>query len=545
MLQNIRYRRQGFTLVELAIVLAIAGLLFVGLWRLLSGGNQQLRDQAAASQIQQLIDAVKNYLSADPDGFLRNTVPQAGVGARLRLPTSNLNNADCRNNTAGTTNDGICNYLPAGFVGEGANSTTNSYGQTYFVRVIRNDNSLTGTMPSAYSFMIITQGGDTIPDTSGGRISALIGGDGGFIYGSDVCGTPVNTRACGSYGGWAVSVTNSAPTGYGFGGSAATGFYAVGHIATRTYASPATASDDVWLARGIYTGDSAANNWLHNTMTTHLYMGRNGGGVAQNIYMAPLIGGVQQISSGGSINMDGGTIFMKDSSVIGNTYSGAANIGNIWMQGGSIFMGAFANNGGGSIALQGGQLNNISDTNHTGGISLVVNAPTQWITPANPMVNLATGCTVTSTNPFLAFNAACQPGISVTGDIRVTGRITAYDFYSVGFIYNPSDIRFKRNIRDLKNPLQDLMRLKPVIYTAKPTDRESLGVIAQDVEKIYPQLVSENGGMKAVAYDGLIAPLIGAVQELKKENDQLRRELDEQKLRQQKLEDKLYRGAGL
>ena len=50
MLRMTRNKKRGFTLIELAIVLSIAGLLFVGLWRLLAGGNQQVRDQSAASE---------------------------------------------------------------------------------------------------------------------------------------------------------------------------------------------------------------------------------------------------------------------------------------------------------------------------------------------------------------------------------------------------------------------------------------------------------------------------------------------------------------
>src|ERR1700733_6465807 len=73
MLQHDKYRKQGFTLIELAIVLTIAGLLFVGLWRLLAGGNAQIRDQSVGNEQQQIISAVKAYLGsgqAATDGFL-------------------------------------------------------------------------------------------------------------------------------------------------------------------------------------------------------------------------------------------------------------------------------------------------------------------------------------------------------------------------------------------------------------------------------------------------------------------------------------------
>ena len=84
------------------------------------------------------------------------------------------------------------------------------------------------------------------------------------------------------------------------------------------------------------------------------------------------------------------------------------------------------------------------------------------------------------------------------------------------------------------------MRLKPVSFAFKSNGVPGLGVIAQDIEKVYPQLVSEKSdGMKAVNYEGLIAPLIGAVQELKQENDELKKQLQFQEERQQELERKL------
>jgi hypothetical protein len=43
---------------------------------------------------------------------------------------------------------------------------------------------------------------------------------------------------------------------------------------------------------------------------------------------------------------------------------------------------------------------------------------------------------------------------------------------------------------------------------------ESIGFVAQEVEAVYPQLVKESGSTKYVNYDGMVALLVKAVQEL-------------------------------
>jgi hypothetical protein len=55
-------------------------------------------------------------------------------------------------------------------------------------------------------------------------------------------------------------------------------------------------------------------------------------------------------------------------------------------------------------------------------------------------------------------------------------------------------------------------------------NRPALGVIAQEVEKVFPELISQESGYKSVRYNGLIGVLIEAVKELtqrieKLEND--------------------------
>ena len=61
------------------------------------------------------------------------------------------------------------------------------------------------------------------------------------------------------------------------------------------------------------------------------------------------------------------------------------------------------------------------------------------------------------------------------------------------------------------------------------TQEPVLGIIAQEVESTFPQVVRDNsfdGIYKTVAYKGLTAVLIEAVKELKAENDALRARLD-------------------
>ena len=59
---------------------------------------------------------------------------------------------------------------------------------------------------------------------------------------------------------------------------------------------------------------------------------------------------------------------------------------------------------------------------------------------------------------------------------------------------------------------------------SRGTDRQ-IGVIAQEVEDIFPQVVhTDSQGYKSVEYSKLVAPLIEAVKTLKAENDNLSKE---------------------
>ncbi len=91
-----------------------------------------------------------------------------------------------------------------------------------------------------------------------------------------------------------------------------------------------------------------------------------------------------------------------------------------------------------------------------------------------------------------------------------------------------SDAVLKENIAPLTNALDKISRLKGVSFEWKDNTndtRKHMGVIAQDVEKVFPEIVYGQEGAKGVDYPSLIAPLIEAVKELKTKNDVLSQEL--------------------
>jgi hypothetical protein len=105
-------------------------------------------------------------------------------------------------------------------------------------------------------------------------------------------------------------------------------------------------------------------------------------------------------------------------------------------------------------------------------------------------------------------------GLNITGDISYTGILT-----------DVSDRRAKDNIVPLGPGMLDLVkRLQPVAFTMKGDSRVELGFIAQDVDAVLPDLVAgdrRGDGPLALNYNGFIAPLAAATQELAAKLDAL------------------------
>lgn len=414
--------RAGFTLIELAIVLAVTSLLTAGLWRMMSSGNTQLRDQAAADQHKQLINAVRAYLASSA-GQTRLTAASGPFAINL--------------NAAGA-DAAFASYRPAGFTA----ATTNAYGQLYQVRVAK-EPATAGVVPTSYRFMIKTingAAGESIPDTSGGRISSMIGSDGGFVYAASVCGAP-NVTACGAFGTWSSVPTSATEFAY----PSVTG----GQIASRTFVGSSAELQAPWLAR---LDMDAGSSSVHELNTIHT-----------------------------DISLDDNVLLGSDTA----TYGGSIEkLENLQVEGNDAVL-TVAND-------RGCTKNQPTDINGTDGLP-------------------------------------CPDIAKFTGDVNIDGLLKARKLYAMQFVYDASDIRLKHDIMPLTGVLDKMATLKGYSFRMNRGNDKKFGVIAQDLEKVYPELVQEVGdGFKGVDYIGLIGPLVAAVNELREQNAALKVELDRQ-----------------
>jgi transcriptional regulator len=92
-----------------------------------------------------------------------------------------------------------------------------------------------------------------------------------------------------------------------------------------------------------------------------------------------------------------------------------------------------------------------------------------------------------------------------------------------GDITSVSDVRTKENIETVENSLDLVSQLRGVWYNKIGKDERKVGVIAQEVEEVLPEVVhTDTEGMKAVDYGKMVGVLIEAIKELKQEIEELK-----------------------
>jgi collagen type VII alpha len=101
---------------------------------------------------------------------------------------------------------------------------------------------------------------------------------------------------------------------------------------------------------------------------------------------------------------------------------------------------------------------------------------------------------------------------SITAKLDVNGSLSATS------ITETSSIRYKENIRDISDSLSIITQMKGVEYNRKDSDKDEIGLIAEDLYAIAPSLVKldSEGRPDSIHYTRIVAYLVEAVKELEK-----------------------------
>lgn len=149
--------------------------------------------------------------------------------------------------------------------------------------------------------------------------------------------------------------------------------------------------------------------------------------------------------------------------------------------------------------------------------------------------SVATDVTLNSEKFDLVFNTMTSGGsatekmrIASTGNVgigtispsyplQVNGTVAATDFDTL------SDRNLKENIVNIPNAIDKVNAINGVYFNFKGDEKKHIGVIAQEVEAVLPEVISvADTGIKSVSYGNLIAVLIEAIKDQQKQIDELK-----------------------
>ena len=153
-----------------------------------------------------------------------------------------------------------------------------------------------------------------------------------------------------------------------------------------------------------------------------------------------------------------------------------------------------------------------------------------------PVFGFAQDYSFTSADISGALTAASLTVDNVVVDNATIGHNSDTDLLTVasgsltiaGDLITSSDTNLKSNISSLGPVLTKLISLNPKRYTMNndKDQKEKIGLLAQDVQTVFPELVDENGEFMSVNYQALIPILISALNEQTKRNEYLKQRIE-------------------
>jgi len=183
----------------------------------------------------------------------------------------------------------------------------------------------------------------------------------------------------------------------------------------------------------------------------------------------------------------------------------------------------------GSGYIQAGWINTTSGDNGTTAPDRIYassDAYIRYYTPANFATVMNTWLVRTSGDQTIAgvknFSGNVGVGVASPAEkLEVGGNVVANAYY-----YS-SDIRKKENVSDIENSLSKILQLQGISYNLKGEEDKRMGFSAQELQKVYPELVKEGSdGYLSIDGTGLIAPLVESIKEQQKKIEELEEKIN-------------------
>lgn len=179
-------------------------------------------------------------------------------------------------------------------------------------------------------------------------------------------------------------------------------------------------------------------------------------------------------------------------------------------------------------ALTVGSLNASNSTGTTGQYLESTGTGTRWTTVSSSGSSGATLTNDTATNstyyPTLSSATSGSYTTAIISNTKLTFNPSTGNFSATQFT-SLSDQTLKTNIRSIEDPITLVQRLQGVRFDWLENNKPSLGLIAQEVEKVIPELVETNDGIKSVSYSNMIGVLIEAIKEQQNQIEELKTEI--------------------
>ena len=214
-------------------------------------------------------------------------------------------------------------------------------------------------------------------------------------------------------------------------------------------------------------------------------------------------------TSGGVIGNDIGILDLRGSGLSTTYYDSSVGIATIFFDKGSVSIGSEApynpDNGSLWYSTTFGRTYIYYDE-----IALGIGSTAVWV----------------DSSPFntgiLDLNTLSVVTLSVTEDIATVRNINATGIVTASSFNSTSDKQLKTNIQTVDNALDIIDDLRGVSFDWKESGGSSYGVVAQELEQVLPELVSDTNP-KTVNYNGIVGVLIESIKELKKEIEELKK----------------------